>query len=132
MHITNFTESKFLRKADVDPPVLVTIGELEQVDVSMPGEPKEMKYALHFAELEKPLIMNSTNAELIKNITGSEDTDGWIGRKIVLYKDDNVSFGGKLVGGIRARAPKKPLAKLVRKPAPAPVEQENGEEESPY
>ena len=120
MHITNFTESKFLRKADVDPPVLVTIGELEQVDVSMPSEPKEMK------------IMNSTNAELIKNITGSEDTDGWIGRKIVLYKDDNVSFGGKLVGGIRARAPKKPVVKPVAKPAPAPVEQDNGEEESPY
>jgi hypothetical protein len=118
MNISNFTESKFLRKADVDPPVFVTIGELEQVDVSMPGEPAETKYALHFAELEKPLIMNSTNAELIKNITGSEDTDDWIGHKIVLYKDDNVSFGGKLVGGIRARAPKKPVAK----PAPAPVE----------
>ena len=132
MHITNFTESKFLRKADVDPPVLVTIGELEQVNVSMPGQPAELKWALHFAELEKPLIMNSTNAELIGNITGSEDTDGWIGRKIVLYKDDNVSFGGKLVGGIRARAPKKPVVKPVAKPASAPVEQDNGEEESPY
>ena len=81
MHITNFTESKFLRKADVEPPVLVTMSELEQVNVSMPGEPAELKWALHFAELEKPLIMNSTNAELIKKITGSEDTDDWIGTK---------------------------------------------------
>jgi len=120
MHISNFTESKFLRKTDVDPPVLVTIGELEQVNVSMPGKPAELKWALHFAELEKPLIMNSTNAGLIKNITGSEDTDHWIGHKIVLYKDDSVSFGGEPVGGIRARAPKKPVAK----PAPAPVEVE--------
>ena len=76
--------------------------------------------------------MNSTNAELIGNITGSEDTDGWIGRKIVLYKDDNVSFGGKLVGGIRCACAEKSGDKTGRKPAPAPVEQENGEEESPY
>ena len=57
---------------------------------------------------------------------------GGLAGQIVLYKDE-VSFGGKLVGGIRARAPKnQPLVKLVRKPAPAPVEQENGEEETPY
>ena len=73
----------------------------------MPGEPAELKWALHFEELDKPLIINSTNAELIAKIIGSEDTDDWNGYKIVLYKDDNVSFGGKLVGGIRVRGQKK-------------------------
>ena len=137
MHISNFTESKFLRKNDVDPPVLVTIGELEQVDVSMPREPAELKWALHFAELEKPLIMNSTNAELIKQITGSEETDDWVGHKIVLYKDDTVSFGGKLVGGIRVRAQKKTIEKPVSKRASiprasVPRASEPVEAESPY
>jgi hypothetical protein len=28
------------------------------------------------------------------------------GGKIVLYRDDNVSFGGRMVGGIRVRAPR--------------------------
>jgi hypothetical protein len=113
-----------LRKADVDPPVLVTIGNLEQVDVSMEGEPAELKWALHFEKLEKPLIMNSTNAAIIAKATGSEDTDDWVGHKVVLFKDDNVSFGGKLVGGIRVRAPKKMVTKTAPKPKP-PIEQED-------
>lgn len=124
MHISQFSDSKFLRKADVDPPVLVTIGNLEQVDVSMEGEPAELKWALHFEELDKPLIMNSTNAAIIAKVTGSEDTDDWVSHKVVLFKDDNVSFGGKLVGGIRVRAPKKMVAKTAPKAKP-PIEQED-------
>ena len=40
----------------------------------MGGEPAE-KVIIAFDELEKPLIMNSTNEELIKNITGSKHDD---------------------------------------------------------
>ena len=94
--------------------------KLEQVDVSLPGKPAKLKWALHFEELAKPLIVNSTNGKLIAKAVGSEDPEQWTGHKIVLYKDDSVSFGDELVGGIRVRAPKKPIAK----PAPAPVEVE--------
>ena len=126
MHISNFSDSKFLRKADCDPPVLATIERLEQVDVSLDGEPQKLKWALHFEELDKPLIVNSTNAALIAKVTGSEDTDEWTGHKVVLFKDDNISFGGKLVGGIRVRAPKKLVAKTAPKPKPS-IEQEDEE-----
>jgi len=35
----------------------------------------------------------------------ADDTDLWIGKKIKLYFDENVEFGGQMVGGIRvARA----------------------------
>ena len=58
MHISNFTESKFLRKRDVDPPVLVTMSELEQVNVSMPGEPAKKRSSAHSLRgaREKPLV----------------------------------------------------------------------------
>ena len=123
MHISNFSDSKFLRKADCDPPVLATIERLEEVDVSLDGEPAKLKWALHFEELDKPLIVNSTNAALIAKVTGSEDTDEWISHKIVLFHDPNVSFGGKLVGGIRVRAPKKQTLKPA--PKPKPIEEDD-------
>jgi hypothetical protein len=43
---------------------------------------------------------------------GSDNTDDWIGKQIVLFVDPSVSFAGKIVGGIRLRAPKgKTIAK---------------------
>jgi len=81
----------------------------------MENEPPEMKFALAFNECAKPLILNTTNVQVIAKILASEETDNWIGKQIVLYDDPNVSFGGRLVGGIRVRAPR------VRGAAPAPA-----------
>jgi len=41
--------------------------------------------------------------QLIARFTGSEDTENWEGKRIILYDDPSVSFGGKLTGGIRVR-----------------------------
>ena len=123
MHISTFSESKYLKKEDVDPAILVTIRDLTEVNVALDGEPKKIKWALHFEEVDKPLIVNSTNAQLIARATGAEDTDAWPGHKIVLFKDDNVSFGGKLVGGIRVRAPKKLIPRPQLKPAVVDAEE---------
>lgn len=106
MHISALKESKFLKRSDVGSGALVTIRNLTQENVAKEGVEPEMKYCLHFEEVDKPLVLNSTNAQIIASITKQEDTDDWTGHKIVLYDDPNVSFGGKLVGGIRVRAPK--------------------------
>ena len=104
--------SSYLKKEDCDPPILVTISEVKEEDLAIEGKPQEMKWVMYFSEREKGIVLNNTNIQLSAQICGSDDTDGWIGKKIVLYSDPNVSFGGKLVGGIRVRAPKsngKPL-----------------------
>ena len=106
MHIDELKQSRFLTQKEVDPPKLVTIRSCQQLNVAMEGADPEYRYTLTFDELDKPMTLNSTNGQLIARITGSEESDGWIGKKIVLYKDPNVSFGGKLVGGIRCRASK--------------------------
>jgi hypothetical protein len=49
-----------------------------------------------------------TNGALIAAITHSEESDGWIGKQIMLYNDPNVMFAGKLVGGIRVRPVNRP------------------------
>ena len=104
MHISGLKESKFLTRADVGKGILVTIKEIFQENVAKTGAPEEMKWCISFNEQEKPMVLNSTNGQIIAQITKSEETDNWIGHKVVLFDDPSVSFGGKLVGGIRVRA----------------------------
>lgn len=110
--------SKFLKKEDVGNGALLTMVRVTQENVAKEGSEPEMKWALHFAETDKPLVLNSTNAQIIGQFTGSDHTDGWANKKVVLYHDPNIAFGGKLIGGIRARAPKQ-AAPAAPTPAPA-------------
>lgn len=116
MHINQLKESKFLKKEDCNPPILVTIKHLTQENMAMEGDPAEMKWCIWFNESSKPMSLNSVNSQLIAQITRSEETDDWPGHKIVLYNDPSVSYGGKLIGGIRVRAPRN------QQPAKQPVQ----------
>ena len=128
-------ESKFLKQTDVGGGMMFTVESCEQHNVAKEGSDPEMKWCLTFAESDKPLVLNSTNIQLCQNIFGSDDTDNWIGKRIVLYTDPNVSFQGKLVGGIRVRAPKvkAAAAKVMTKTKPVPVAatREPGDEDDP-
>lgn len=106
MNIAGLKQSKFLTRADVGTGVLVTIRQVFQENVAKEGAPEEHKWCMAFDELEKPMVLNSTNGQIIASFLKSDETDNWIGSKIVLYDDPSVSFGGKLVGGIRVRAPR--------------------------
>src|SRR3990172_3703901 len=99
-------ESKYLKKEDVggESGILVTIANCFQVNVALPGVEPEMKWALTFEELDKPLVLNVINTQLLAKITAVTHTDDCIGKKIVLYEEPNVTMGGKLVGGVRIRA----------------------------
>jgi hypothetical protein len=107
--------SNFLKKEDVEDGVTVTISGMSQENVAKQGAPEELRWCLHLHEFDKPMVCNSTNAQLLAKICGSEETDDWPGSKVVLYHDPSVSYGGKLVGGIRVRA----LPKAVAAPARA-------------
>ena len=108
MNLGDLKESKFLKKEDVGAGTLATISGLTQENVAKEGADPEMKVCVHFTELPKPLVLNSTNGQLIARVSGHEEDieRNWVGTKVVLYTDHNVSFAGKLVGGIRIRAPK--------------------------
>lgn len=105
-NIGDLKESRFVTQQEVDPPVLVTISGWAQTNVAKEGADPEYRYVLKFLEMDKPMTLNSTNGQLIAAITGSEEFDGWKGKKIVLYRDKTISFGGRMCGGIRVRAPK--------------------------
>lgn len=134
-NIHDLKKSNFLTKNDVTPPKLATIRGYDEANVAKEGAPQEMRWVLHFDELDKPLVLNSTNGQIIAGITKSEDFEGWIGTKIVLYFDPNISFGGRLVGGIRVRAPKnQPTAapKPTVQPAAASETEISGDPEVPF
>jgi len=115
MRAGEMIESKFLKKDDVggERGMLVTIATLKQANVAMQGADPEMKWTMSFEELDKPLVLNSTNIHACAKACGSEETDDWTGMKIVLYEDPNVSFGGKVTGGIRIRAQRVQAAPVV-------------------
>lgn len=102
-NIKQMMGSKYLKQDDVPQPALVTISHLDQQEVNDGDGKKELKWCLHFAEFDKPLILNPTNTNLCALACGSEESDEWHGKKVVLYTDPTVSMGGKLVGGLRIR-----------------------------
>jgi hypothetical protein len=143
MHISQFKDSKFLRKEDVGKGILVTIDRIEQQNVAMQGEAEELRFVLVFREDVKPMVVNMTNAKLIAMVTGSEDTDDWHGHQIVCYTDPTIAYAGKIIGGIRVRAPKNqphavpnaapaPIAPPVQRPAPVPAPAPEEEDDVPF
>lgn len=96
--------SKFLRKEDFDEDRILTIKGVSLED--MPGENSEQKWVLAFREEGKGMVMNITTIRVLEQAFG-DDSDDWVGKRVMVYVDPNVSFGGKVVGGLRLRPPKK-------------------------
>lgn len=124
--IGEMLESKFLKKDDVGNGMLMTVASCEQHNVAKQGADPELKWCLTFSESDKPLVLNSTNIQLCQQIFGSDDTDHWIGKRIVLYTDPSVMYAGKVIGGIRVRKPKATApAAPVKKVAPVAIEDDD-------
>jgi len=68
------------------------------------GEDSEEKLVLYGKEVDQGLVLNKTALRTLEEITGSDDTDDWVGAKIEVYFDPDVLFSGKRVGGLRVRA----------------------------
>ena len=105
MNISELSESNYLKKDDVMPPISVTISGITKENMAKDGAPPEIKAVLHFSESVKPMVLNMTNAELIAHINGSRETNDWTGQKITLYNDPSISFAGQITGGIRVQIP---------------------------
>lgn len=139
MNVSELRESKFLRKEDVGAGALLTIREVYEENIAKDGAPAEMKWCVAFDEVEKPMVLNSTNGQLIAKVTGSEESDAWVGHKVVLFHDPSISFSGKVVGGIRVRAPRGaaaakpgPIAAKVIEVAKPAAPQEPDDETIPF
>lgn len=101
-------ESKYLKKEEVgEDGTIVTIADFARVNVAMDDQPPDFKWTMRFEEFDKPMVLNSTNIQLAENALGSDNTDDWLGKQVIVYNDPNITFGKKLVGGIRIKAHRK-------------------------
>lgn len=104
MKVSEMFPSKFLGKADLTRPAVGVIDYLAEEEISGDGG-KESKHVIHFrGDAPKPLILNRGNADALAEYFG-DDSDGWVGKRIEVYVDPSVMFGGKRIGGIRVRVP---------------------------
>jgi hypothetical protein len=128
MKISQMIESKYLKQADAEDDVIVTITKVGQANIAKDDEPPEMKWMVRFAEFNKPMVLNRTNISLLGNFLG-DDTDDWIGKQVILYNDESIQFAGKVTGGLRFKR-----LKTAAKPRPAaPVmEDETQDGEIPF
>jgi hypothetical protein len=127
MRIGDMKESKYIKKEDVGRGKLVTIERLEQQNVALEDQPEELKWTAYFKEFSKGMVLNWTNIQLIARALNTEESDEWIGKQVVLFEDPNVSFGGKLIGGIRVRE-----IRTKSKPAPQETPNEEFDDDIPF
>ena len=112
MHIDALYPSRFLRCVDLNGrPMRVTIAGIKREDLG-----DGHKVVLSFADGEKQLVLNKTNARAIARLYGDE-TRGWSGKEITLIPA-KVDFKGDLVDAIRVRAarPQQPQTSTVEEP----------------
>src|SRR5262249_30265274 len=96
-------KSKYIKAEDLNgDPITLTI---ESAELELVGPDKEEKMVVGFKGGKfKPLILNSTNWDLIEQATGQADSDKWIGKKITLHTE-KTRFKGQLVDAIRVVVP---------------------------
>ena len=112
--VSDMIQSKFLRKEDFDEDRIMTIKGVKLED--MPGDQGDQKWVLYFREEAKGMALNVTTIRVLEKAFG-DDSDMWVGKKVKVYVDPNVSFGGKVVGGLRLMPPR-----TTAKPAPIATE----------
>ena len=102
-----------------------TIMSCEEEPIQSQTGADEMKWVLYLSDDLKPLILNSTNINRLIAACGTDDVDEWAGKKIIVYNDPSISYGGSVTGGCRVRAvpSKRPTKRGQAKAAPAEGEE---------
>ena len=98
MRISAAFPSQYLKAADLQGQTIrIKISHVAMEDIG--GDQKPI---LYFADTEKGMVLNKTNANSIAGVHG-DDTDNWHGHTIDLY-EAQVDFQGKSMPAIRVKA----------------------------
>src|SRR5262245_27266270 len=123
MKLSEMFPSRFVRGQDLQSPILAQITGIERETVHPRAGVEEEKFILRFERIDprtgKPaplstvvrtraghgVILRRVLAEQIAEALGADDTDAWIGQRVVLAPAD-ARAGNRTVKTIVARAPK--------------------------
>src|SRR5690242_16479837 len=93
---SRYFASKFIKAEDIKRPIALTISVVAEETMG-DGEKKPVCY---FKELEKGLVLNITNWDMLEHITGCPDSDDW-GSTKVLLDTELTRYRGTPTKGIR-------------------------------
>jgi hypothetical protein len=119
--------SKFLSAADIKAnggKKRARISKVEMAELRQDSGGSRAKFLVHFADLNKALVPNVTNAGVLKDALG-KDARKWVGADVGILVEQ-VTFGSKRVDGLRLKVLAKPAtaAPAPAKPTPAAVDPE--------
>ncbi len=107
-------ELMFLKAADLQGHrVPVVIADCRMEDM---GGKDGFKPVLYFRGKERGMVMNVTNKNTLEDAWG-EETDGWMGKQIILYSC-KVQFEGQMRDGLRIEVPAAPKVQQPQRKAP--------------
>jgi len=119
--VSDMLNSKFIKKDDVGTAGKVfTIRGCKRENVAKESEPPEHKWVLRFDGTDRGMVLNNTNILKLQDHYG-DDSDAWVGKRVLAYNDPEIMMGGKKTGGIRLRFPKKTGESAAPAPQPAPA-----------
>ena len=105
-NIDNLFDDPLMKAANLDgKDAIVTVAGFSTAEV---GQDREQVPTILFEEFEKAMVLNKTNANMIKAIFESEpgksdvDTEDIIGKRVTLYPT-NTDYEGRMVPCIRIR-----------------------------
>jgi hypothetical protein len=119
--VSEMVQSKYLRKEDIEDDTPATIKGVKLEDLGR-EEAKEQRWVIYFKQFAKGMVLNVTTIRVLESAYG-DDTDVWTGKQVLLYVDPNVSFQGRVVGGLRLRVPR-PKLSPGNEPKPRTVAQQ--------
>jgi hypothetical protein len=97
MNLNEIYPSKFLRGADLGGKSALVVIERVEMDSFYDSERREnvQKPVLFFKGKNKGVVLSKTLAYGIADIVGSEDTDTWVGKTIILYSEHKLVYGNQ-------------------------------------
>jgi hypothetical protein len=109
-HIAKMIPSNYLKAGDLvadgeNGEQDVTIADVREEELMGDGGERKLKWVAYFEELERRLVLNTTNLRKLAELCGSDVSEDWTGKRVRLYVT-TVAFRGEEVQAIRIkRAP---------------------------
>ena len=94
--------------------IVVSIKGVGSAKVTGQNGRKEDCFVVHFNEMDKPMILNRTNAKAIEKVAGSGLVEDWVGTRVTLFVEKGVKAFGDVVDALRSRDKKPSTNKMTK------------------